>query len=113
MKIKNEHFCSAATVIITLALYGVLVLIVMELWNLIIPDITHWNSINFWQALGLTILCRLLCGTIHHFKGFSSHERCYGRHHHGKLHNMSPEEREAFVRRRFQNLINDETSGKE
>lgn len=72
------------------------------------------DSINFWQTLGLTVLCRLLCGTMHHFRGCFPHGHHFGHHHHhGRLHNMSPEEREAFVRRRFQNLVNDETSGKD
>lgn len=114
MRIGKKKIGSTAMFAIILALYAVLVLIIMGLWNLLIPDITHWSSINFWQALGLAVLCRLLCGTMHHFRGCFPHEHRFGHHHHhGKFHNMSPEEREAFVRRRFQNLVNDETSGKE
>lgn len=115
MRIGKKNIGSAATFAIMLVLYVVLILIIMGLWNLLIPDITHWSSINFWQALGLTVLFRLLCGTMHHFRGYFPHDhRCdHHHHHHGRLHNMSPQEREAFVRRRFQNLVNDETDGKE
>ncbi|MDD4760427.1 MAG: hypothetical protein PHU66_06400 [Bacteroidaceae bacterium] len=113
MIMKRKNFGSVATFAIVIALYLILVLIIMGLWNLIIPGITSWNCINFWQALGLTILCRLLCGNIHHFKGWFSHKHYDEHHRHNKLCNMSPEEREAFVRKRFENLVNDETSGKE
>ncbi|MFI3278454.1 MAG: hypothetical protein SNH13_06780 [Rikenellaceae bacterium] len=37
-------------------------LFVMLLWNLLIPSITGWSVINFWQSLGLVILSRLLLG---------------------------------------------------
>lgn len=109
MKIKEGNFGRITRAAIALVLYAVLVLIIMEFWNLLIPDITHWSSINYWQALGLTILCRLLCGTMHHFR---NDYHC-GRHRHGRLHHMSPEEREAFVRRRFHNLVDDEIEEKE
>lgn len=112
MKIKKRNFGKATMFVIVLVLYAVLVLVIMGLWNLLIPDITHWSSINFWQALGLTVLCRLLCGTMHHFKGIFLHEhRC--RRHHGQYHNMSPEEREDFIRKRFHNLVNNETGEEE
>jgi len=113
MKIKKENFGRATRVVIALVLYAVLVLVIMGLWNLLIPDITSWSSINYWQALGLTVLCRLLCGTMHHFKGLFLHEHRCGRHHHGQGHKMSPEEREAFIRRRFQNLVDNETDKEE
>ena len=64
MKIGKKKIGSTATFAIILALYVALVLIIMGLWNLLIPGITHWSSINFWQALGLAVLCRLLCGTM-------------------------------------------------
>jgi hypothetical protein len=37
-------------------------LIVMFLWNAILPAATHASSINYWQATGLFILCRILFG---------------------------------------------------
>jgi hypothetical protein len=37
-------------------------LIVMLLWNAIMPDVIRASKINYWQALGLLILCRILFG---------------------------------------------------
>ena len=36
--------------------------IVMELWNWLVPAITGWTTIDFWQALGLLGLSWLLFG---------------------------------------------------
>lgn len=37
-------------------------LIVMLLWNAILPDLFKFPAINYWQALGLFILCKILFG---------------------------------------------------
>ncbi len=34
----------------------------MFLWNAIVPQLTHLTVINYWQALGLMVLCRILFG---------------------------------------------------
>lgn len=34
----------------------------MFLWNIILPRVTHLAKINYWQALGLIVLCRILFG---------------------------------------------------
>ncbi|HEY0978196.1 MAG TPA: hypothetical protein VGE21_12065 [Flavobacteriales bacterium] len=47
---------------------GVLGTAVMLLWNNIIPGVTGWSTITWWQALGLLVLCRILFGG---FKGRS------------------------------------------
>ena len=36
--------------------------VVMALWNWLIPSITGWSEITFWQAFGLLALCRILFG---------------------------------------------------
>ncbi|MGM9476655.1 hypothetical protein ACS5PU_09490 [Pedobacter sp. GSP4] len=36
--------------------------IVMYLWNWILPEVVHAGRLNFWQALGLLVLCRILFG---------------------------------------------------
>ncbi len=46
--------------------------LVMWLWNALIPTLIGWGTVNFWQAAGLLILCRLLFG------GFGRH---HGHHH--------------------------------
>lgn len=42
-----------------IALGGV---IVQNLWNWLLPDLFGWSRIDFWQALGLLALCRILFG---------------------------------------------------
>ncbi len=68
-------------------------LLVMQLWNWLLPGLFSWPRIGFWQAVGLLALCRILFG------GFGCHgpsrpgfrrrmaERCEW---------MTPEERERF-----------------
>ncbi len=36
--------------------------VVMYLWNTLLPQIVHVSIINYWQALGLMVLCRILFG---------------------------------------------------
>jgi hypothetical protein len=55
--------------------------VVMQLWNWLVPPIIGWESITFWQALGLLVLCRILFGG----HSFGSHRR-----------RRTPEERERF-----------------
>lgn len=76
--------------------------IIMLLWNWLIPSIIGWSAICYWQALGLFILSRLFFGGFgHHGFGFP-----HGGHDHPHLFrerfkDMSPEERQAFIRKRF------------
>ncbi|KAA6300899.1 MAG: hypothetical protein EZS26_002958 [Candidatus Ordinivivax streblomastigis] len=90
--------------------------IVMLLWNALLPDILGWTTINFWQALGLLVLIRILFGGIGGGKMWAAH----GMHHdmHGGLFGgfgkgnpirekwmkMSPEERKEFVRKRHEHM---------
>ncbi len=37
-------------------------LIVMHLWNWLLPGLFGWHTITFWQALGMLVLCRILFG---------------------------------------------------
>jgi hypothetical protein len=51
-----------------LAILGALLFIfiggelVRLLWNWLLPGLFGWRQINFWQALGLLALCRILFG---------------------------------------------------
>ena len=74
--------------------------IVMLLWNLLIPAIFGLASINFWQALGLSVLARLLFGgnAGRFLMGFWGHS-----HHNGireRWMKMTSEERKEFIRDR-------------
>jgi hypothetical protein len=93
--------------LLVVLLYVLVIFLVMVLWNMIIPDITGWKDINFWQAMGLMVLLRLLCGNLHHVDhGFHSRRYSHGK---GRMRGMSHEDREKFIRRRFQNLMKDES----
>lgn len=87
-------------VLFVLAIVAAFTAIVMFLWNLLIPNIFGFMTINFWQALGLLILARLFFGNInHHFR--MNTERSY---HHNPIRekwmSMTSEEREDFIRHR-------------
>jgi len=70
--------------------------IVMLLWNAIIPNVTGALAVNFWQAMGLLVLSRILFGGFH-FGGHHGHRPPFMDHSvRNKLMEMSPEEREQF-----------------
>lgn len=74
---------------------------VMLLWNWLIPGIFGLACINFWQALGLFVLARLLFGRL----GFGHGRRMmHGKMGENPIHekwkNMTPEERIAFIQKR-------------
>jgi Ca2+/H+ antiporter, TMEM165/GDT1 family len=88
-------------ILFLLFIFAVLVplgFIIMALWNNILAVIFPIALINFWQALGLFLLSRILFG------GFPGKPRWAGRGHNrremeemrSKWFNMSPEERKNF-----------------
>jgi hypothetical protein len=92
-----------------LLVFAGIIAIVMCLWNLLLPDIFGFTSINYWQAGGLTILARLLFGGFGKFH----HGRHHGMHHlkreefadfHDKVKGMSWEERREFIRKKMDGL---------
>jgi hypothetical protein len=60
-----------------LAMIGLAGLVIMALWNWLIPELFNGNMINYWQALGLLVLVRLLTGFgkggVKHWKHKMSH----------------------------------------
>jgi hypothetical protein len=63
--------------------------VVMQLWNWLLPALFGWPQVTFWQALGILALSRILFG------GFGFHGR--GRHNkHGHKEHLTPEERERL-----------------
>jgi len=78
--------------------------IIMFLWNLIIPGILGLATINFWQALGLFILTRILFGRY----GFGNKARMIGHRMYGvgenpiheKWMKMTNEQRKEFIEKR-------------
>ena len=46
--------------VITLALSPVFILWVRALWNTLVPRITGWREVTFWEAAGVTALLALV-----------------------------------------------------
>lgn len=79
--------------------------VVMLLWNWLMPAIFGLITINFWQALGICVLCRILFGHFspwqhknHRVHGFGMHGK--RNHLREKWQKMTHEERVAFVNKR-------------
>ncbi|MDR0755031.1 MAG: hypothetical protein LBF04_06550 [Prevotellaceae bacterium] len=90
-----KHLLLGLTVIVV---FGIAV---MLLWNWLMPAILNLKIINFWQALGMLALARILFGGMAG-KRWEAHKY---RHHHNAFRNefmkMSTEEREDFIKRKF------------
>ncbi|MBK8925971.1 MAG: hypothetical protein IPM74_08715 [Crocinitomicaceae bacterium] len=72
--------------------------IVMWLWNWLMPELFGLVVINFWQALGLLILSKILFGGV-----WGHHKACHHGHHHdwkyrfkSKWQCMSEDERKKW-----------------
>jgi len=75
--------------------------VVMSLWNWLMPSLFGWTLINFWQALGLLILSRILFGG---FRGRPAGYMYWRPRMIERWEQMTPEEREKFrqgMRRRW------------
>jgi hypothetical protein len=35
---------------------------VMQLWNGVLTDVLHVSTVNYWQAMGIFVLCKILFG---------------------------------------------------
>ena len=84
--------------VLAVLLFG---LVTMSLWNWLVPVMFNGPVINFWQALGLLLLSKIL------FSGLGGKGHCYGHPGHAsgahwksrfynKFSSMSPEERAAL-----------------
>jgi hypothetical protein len=70
---------------------AVLSLVVMSLWNALIPSLFHGPTLQYWQAVGLLVLSRILFGGFRGRPGWHGHGR-WRKH----WENMTPEERERL-----------------
>ena len=112
---------------IFIAAIAAIAAITMLLWNALIPDIIGWSEINYWQAAGLLILCRLLFGGMfgglrngdpkmrereggfgRGFGGFGNGHPFKGGHLHERFKGMNFEERREFIRKRMEEEMKDE-----
>jgi len=63
----------AAFAVLAVLAAGVVGLVVMALWNWLVPALFGGRAIDFWQALGLLVLARLLVGSLR--RGHHGHWR--------------------------------------
>jgi hypothetical protein len=89
---KKVRFLLPVGILLIVAGFSV---VVMLLWNWLMPSIFGLTSIDFWQALGIFILVRILFGGFGHGKW--KHHR---NHICEKWMEMTPEQQEKFIHRR-------------
>jgi len=87
--------------ILKFATFGVLLFalftyVVMSLWNWLMPTLFGWHAINFWQALGILVLSKILFGG---FRGGPHRDWNWRRRMFDRWEKMTPEEREKFRER--------------
>ena len=96
---KKRFFLMPIWIMFIIAVFST---VTMLLWNALVPTIFGLAVINFWQALGLLVLCKLLFGGFRGGRTFMHHWG--GRHGRNPIHEkwtkMTPEEREEFIKRR-------------
>jgi len=69
--------------------------VVMWTWNWLVPDLFQGPTINFYQAIGLMLLSRILFRGFHGVGGKAMHYRNW-QNYKEKLEKMDPEEREKM-----------------
>src|SRR5271154_6449959 len=67
--------------------------VVMSLWNWLAPAVFGARTINFWQALGILVLSKILFGGFRGRPGYGGHWR---RRMSARWEQMTPEERDKF-----------------
>jgi hypothetical protein len=88
---RNRLYRAPGIALIVIAAVAIFGFIVQHLWNWLIPAIVGWHPINFWQAVGILVLSKILFGGFHRGGGM------HWRHRMGeRWEKMSPEEREKF-----------------
>ena len=89
---KRNAATIALKVGVKLVLGAILVWLVMLLWNWLLPSLfTGAHTMDYWQTLGLIVLCRVLFG------GGGGGGRRWRAHRH--WHRMSEDERAQFQQR--------------
>jgi hypothetical protein len=90
MRCKVRFFGKALLALVAIAVLG---WIVMTLWNWVIPAVfVGGRAIDYFHALGLLVLSRILFG------GFRGRSGWHGRGPWRRWERMTPEERENFLK---------------
>lgn len=92
---KKVRFVGLPFVLFAIVWAGVMALVIVVLWNILLPTIFGLPTIRFWQALGLFVLSRVLFGR---FGGWGWGPRMRkARFVHG-WRDLTPDERQRFRR---------------
>jgi hypothetical protein len=81
-------------VLIVVVASAVLGFVVKSLWNVLMPPIFGWNTITFWQGLGLFLLSKILFGGFHRHGGGGRNR--WRQQMKDRWEHMTPEDREKF-----------------
>ena len=77
------------------AILALISYVVMLLWNNLLPDILHVTTINFWQAMGIFVLSKILFG----FGKGGGKPAWMQRKMEHRFEGMSPEDKERLKQR--------------
>ncbi len=88
----------AAFLVLALAFVAVLSFVVMSLWNWLVPTLFRGPQLEYWQAVGLLLLSRILFGGVRSRGGWHGH-RWRERMWRERWANLTPEERERLRER--------------
>lgn len=97
MTILQKHLIFIPLCFILLA--GLCGLLVMLLWNWLMPTLLQLPAISYWQSVGLLLLCKILFGGFgggHHGHPHG-HGHCCDNKLRQRWESMTPEERERFI----------------
>jgi ABC-type multidrug transport system fused ATPase/permease subunit len=96
LKIKSKSLRFLLHLLFGAAVISLLAVVVMYLWNALIPVLFSLSALTFWQALGLLLLCRILFGGLNgHFSRMSHHTSSHPLRE--KWMKMSEHERREFI----------------
>ena len=91
---KRYRFVRGLKFVLFAALFvTVLGFVLMSLWNWLMPALFGWHLINFWQAVGVLVLSKILFGG---FRGHPGRHLYWRRRMMERWEQMTPEEREKF-----------------
>lgn len=91
---KRHWFVRGLKFVLFVALFvTVFGFVVMSLWNWLMPALFGWHLINFWQAVGILVLSKILFGG---FRGHPGRHMYWRRRMMERWEQMTPEEREKF-----------------
>lgn len=94
--IKNKWARGFLFVILGIGAVIIFGYVVMLLWNALLPDIINVSRINFWQALGILVLSKILFGGFGGGHGGKKGGYKWKARMEEKWSAMTPEEKEKF-----------------